>query len=162
METVPGLLLRLRMTGDRWKPDDAVREIHIVRGYDESVQALYELGHGQFFGKNDAGMRAFHVMPLLGKAKIVSVIEGQDGASLACRKGQLFFIGKAEVSCVTRGQAINAPSLKHYGQRQVNVFVKLEFHSRRKPRRKARQGRESISGAERCSAISRSMSSRLS
>ena len=70
------LLLRLRMTGDRWKPDDAVREIHIVRVDDESVQAVYELGHGQFFGKDDAGMRASQVMPLLGKAKVVSVIEG--------------------------------------------------------------------------------------
>ncbi len=75
---------------------------------DEMQELAEKFGKGTWLGENDAGMGVILGGPLLGERKEIFSITRDDDALLARGKGQLFFVGMAEVSGCLSGQAIDA------------------------------------------------------
>ena len=66
----------------------------------KSVEPMDEDRNDEFFGKNNAGVRASRFVPLSGELEQVFVVEGEDRSFLACGKGQLCFIRTTQVPSV--------------------------------------------------------------
>ena len=90
------------------KPKDLVGEIVCAVPCDEMQELAEKFGKGTWLGENDAGMGVILGGPLLGERKEIFSITRDDDALLARGKGQLFFVGMAEVSGCLSGQAIDA------------------------------------------------------
>lgn len=149
---------------DVGEPDNAVREIRRRVLGNESMEPTDEDRNGEFFGKDNAGVRASRFVPLFGELEEVFVVEGEDRSSLTCGKGQLCFIGKTQVPSVACRYAVNTACVKQRGHGQMDMFIQIEFHLTRLMRKHGvwDYDRESISGVDRCSAMSLSIASRLS
>jgi hypothetical protein len=116
---------------DAGEPDDAIYEIRRRVLGNESVEPTDEDRNGEFFGKNNAGVRASRFVPLSGELEEVFVVEGEDRSSLACGKGQLCFIRKTQVPSFECRYAVNTACMKQRGHGQVDMFIHIEFHSTR-------------------------------
>lgn len=62
---------------DAGEPENAVREIRRRVLGNESMEPTDEDRNGEFFGKNNAGVRASRFVPLSGELEQVFVVEGE-------------------------------------------------------------------------------------
>jgi hypothetical protein len=149
---------------DAGEPDDAVCEIRRCILGNESVKPTDEFRNGEFFGKNNASVDASGFVPLLGELEEVFVVEREDRSSMACGKGQLYFIRTTQIPSVPCRDAVNPTCAKQRRHGHVDVFVQIDFHATRPMRKDGvwDYKRESISGADRCSTMSLSSAARLS
>lgn len=154
--------MRRSLPWNAGQPDDLICQIGFSILSDEPMQTACEFRESEFFGENNAGMGTSPCLPLCGELKEISMVEADNGAAFVCGKRQLFIVGQAQISGIACGQAIDPMRMKQRGYRQMHVFIEIEFHWAHRAENTSdwSYGRESDSGAARCSAISRSMSSR--
>ena len=114
--------------GNGRKPEETIGKVLMAVRHEQvpepSVQLLERMG----FGQNNSGVSPVGLRPAFGESLKVLAIECDHDALASGGKGQVVFIGEAEIAGVPGGRAIHALFGEHPSQHHRHVFVEVEPH----------------------------------